>query len=301
MKELYYHIPALLDESIRGLKIKPDGIYVDVTFGGGGHSREILRRLKTGRLIAFDQDEEAEANIPDDKRLIFLNQNFRFLKNNLKFLGIQNIDGLIADLGVSFHQFDEPERGFTFRYDAALDMRMNKRSRVTAADLLKNLSEDELTNLFSEYGELINARKIAREIVAARLVKPIVKVSDIINVVGKLAPMRLENKFYAKVFQALRIAVNHEIEYLKEMLMQALELLNKDGRLVVITYHSLEDRIVKNFMKTGNFQGEEQKDFYGNLITPFRLIEKKGIVPTREEIDENSRARSARLRIAEKI
>lgn len=301
MKELYYHIPALLDESIRGLKIKPDGIYVDVTFGGGGHSREILRRLKTGRLIAFDQDEDAEANIPDDKKLIFLNQNFRFLKNNLKFLGIQAIDGLIADLGVSFHQFDEPERGFTFRHDAVLDMRMNKRSRMTAADLLKNLSETELSNIFSEYGELINSRKIAREIVASRSVKPILKASDIIDVVGKFAPPRLENKFYAKVFQALRIAVNHEIEYLKEMLMQALEVLKKDGRLVVITYHSLEDRLVKNFMKTGNFQGEEQRDFYGNLITPFRLIEKKGIVPTREEIDENSRARSARLRIAEKI
>lgn len=301
MKELYYHIPALLEESIKGLKIKPDGIYVDVTFGGGGHSREILRRLKTGKLIAFDQDEDAEANIPDDKKLIFLNQNFRFLKNNLKFLGIQAIDGLIADLGVSFHQFDEPERGFTFRYDTILDMRMNKRSKVTAANLLKNLSEAELTNIFSEYGELINARKIAHEIVTTRSTKPILKVSDIIDVVGKFAPARLENKFYAKVFQAIRIAVNHEIEYLKEMLMQALEMLNKDGRLVVITYHSLEDRIVKNFMKTGNFQGEEQRDFYGNLITPFRLIEKKGIVPTREEIEENSRARSARLRIAEKI
>ncbi|NSW94549.1 MAG: 16S rRNA (cytosine(1402)-N(4))-methyltransferase RsmH [Bacteroidales bacterium] len=301
MKELYYHIPALLDETIRALKIKPDGIYVDVTFGGGGHSREILRRLKTGKLIAFDQDEDVKANLPEDSKLIFLNQNFRFLKNNLKFLGIQSIDGLVADLGVSFHQFDEPERGFTFRNDAALDMRMNKKSKVTAADLLRSLSEKDLANLFSEYGELINAKKIAHEIVTARTVMPILKASDIINVVGKFAPARLENKFYAKVFQALRIAVNHEIEYLKEMLQQALEVLKKDGRLVVITYHSLEDRLVKNFMKTGNFQGEEQRDFYGNLITPFRLIEKKGIVPTKEEIDENSRARSARLRVAEKI
>jgi 16S rRNA (cytosine1402-N4)-methyltransferase len=273
---MFYHVPALLDESIRGLNIRSDGIYVDVTFGGGGHSMEILKRLKTGKLIAFDQDEDAMKNVPDNKRIIFLNQNFRFLKNNLKFNGITSIDGLIADLGVSFHQFDEPERGFTFRQDVPLDMRMNKKGSVTAASLLKTLDEQALAKVLYDFGELVNSRRIAREIVTARAVKPLTTVSDIINAIGKLAPPRLEHKFYARVFQALRIAVNHEIDYLKEMLEQALEVLKKDGRLVVITYHSLEDRIVKNFMKTGNFEGEEKKDFYGNLITPFRIINKKG-------------------------
>ena len=298
---MFYHVPALLDESINGLKIRPDGVYVDVTFGGGGHSMEILRRLKTGRLIAFDQDEDAKRNVPDSKNIIFLNQNFRFLKNNLRFNGITEIDGLIADLGVSFHQFDEPERGFTFRKNVQLDMRMNMKSPVTAANLLKNLDEQSLAKILYDYGELINSRRIAKELVAARTVKPLNTVNDIISAIGKLAPPRQEHKFYARVFQAFRIAVNHEIDYLKEMLEQALEVLKPDGRLVVITYHSLEDRIVKNFMKTGNFEGEEKKDFYGNLITPFRLITKKGIVPDESEIEENNRARSARLRIAEKI
>ncbi len=297
---MFYHVPALLDESINGLNIRPDGIYVDVTFGGGGHSREILKRLKKGRLIAFDQDEDAIRNVPDDKRLTFLNQNFRFLKNNLKFNGITEVDGLIADLGVSFHQFDEPERGFTFRQDVQLDMRMNKKGSVTAAALLKTLDEAALAKIFYDFGELVNSRKIAREIAVARSVKPVTTVSDMINAIGKLAPPRQEHKFYARVFQALRIAVNHEIDYLKEMLEQAQELLKKDGRLVIITYHSLEDRVVKNFMRTGNFEGEEKKDFYGNLITPFRIISKKGIVPEEIEIEENKRARSARLRIAEK-
>jgi 16S rRNA (cytosine1402-N4)-methyltransferase len=298
---MFYHVPALLDESIRGLNIRTDGIYVDVTFGGGGHSMEILKRLKKGRLIAFDQDEDAMQNVPDDKRLIFLNQNFRFLKNNLKFNGINSIDGLIADLGVSFHQFDEPERGFTFRQDVQLDMRMNKKGSVTAASLLKTLDEASIAKIMYDFGELVNSRRIAREIVTARAMKPLTTVNDMITAIGKLAPPRQEHKFYARVFQALRIAVNHEIDYLKEMLEQALELLNKDGRLVVITYHSLEDRVVKNFMKTGSFDGEEKKDFYGNLITPFRIINKKGTVPEEIEIEENKRARSARLRIAEKI
>jgi 16S rRNA (cytosine1402-N4)-methyltransferase len=298
---MFYHVPAMLEESVRGLNIRPDGTYVDVTFGGGGHSAEILKRLKKGRLIAFDQDEDAMRNVPEDKRLIFLNQNFRFLKNNLKFNGVDSIDGLIADLGVSFHQFDEPARGFTFRQDVPLDMRMNKKGSVTAAGLLKSLDEASLSKILYDFGELINSRRIAREIVAARAVKPLTTVSDIINAIGKLAPARQEHKFYARVFQALRIAVNHEMEYLREMLEQALDVLNKDGRLVVITYHSLEDRIVKNFMRTGNFEGEEQKDFYGNLITPFRIINKKGTVPDDFEIEENKRARSARLRIAEKI
>jgi 16S rRNA (cytosine1402-N4)-methyltransferase len=298
---MFYHVPALLEESVRGLNIRPDGIYVDVTFGGGGHSIEILKRIKKGKLIAFDQDEDAMRNVPDDKRLIFLNQNFRFLKNNLKFNGIDSIDGLIADLGVSFHQFDEPERGFTFRQDVPLDMRMNKKGSITAASLLRTLDEASLAKILYDFGELVNSRRIAREIVMARAVRPLTTVSDMIKAIGKLAPPRQEHKFYARVFQALRIAVNHEIDYLKEMLEQSLELLKKDGRLVVITYHSLEDRVVKNFMRTGNFEGEEKKDFYGNLITPFRIINKKGTVPDEIEIEDNKRARSARLRIAEKI
>ena len=298
---MFYHVPALLEESIKGLNIRPGGIYVDATFGGGGHSMEILNRLSGGKLIAFDQDEDAMRNIPRDKRLIFLNQNFRSLANNLKFNGIEQIDGLIADLGVSFHQFDEPERGFTFRQDVSLDMRMNKKGSVTAASLLKNLSEAELAKLFYDYGELINSRRVAKEIVAARALKPLTTVNDMISAIGKLAPFKQEHKFYARVFQALRIAVNQEMECLREMLEQALSVLRKDGRLVVITYHSLEDRMVKNFMRTGNFDGIENKDFYGNLITPFRLINKKGIVPDESEIEDNKRARSARLRIAEKI
>jgi 16S rRNA (cytosine1402-N4)-methyltransferase len=298
---MVYHIPALLKESIDGLKVQPDGIYVDVTFGGGGHSMEILKRLKTGKLIAFDQDEEAGSNAPVDEKFLFLNQNFRFLKNNLLFNNIKSIDGLIADLGVSFHQFDEPERGFTFRQEAPLDMRMNKMGTVTASHLLRTKDEESLANIFYKYGELTNSRRIAREIVAARVLKPIATVNDIIDAVGKLAPSRQEHKFYAKLFQALRIAVNHEIDYLQEMLQQALSLLNKGGRLVVISYHSLEDRVVKNFMKTGNFEGVNKKDFYGNIETPFRIINKKGTAPGDEEITINNRARSARLRIAEKI
>jgi 16S rRNA (cytosine1402-N4)-methyltransferase len=298
---MVYHIPALLDESIEGLNIRPDGIYIDVTFGGGGHSLEILKRLTTGKLIAFDQDEDAQLNVPDDNRLLFLNQNFRFLRNNLRFNGIESADGLIADLGVSFHQFDEPGRGFTFRQDAPLDMRMNKKGSVSAADLLKTTEESALADIFYNFGELTNSRRIAREIVTARTEKPLKSANDIMDVISKLAPYRQEHKFYARVFQALRIAVNHEIESLKEMLEQALGLLNIKGRLVVITYHSLEDRIVKNFMRTGNFEGVEIKDFYGNLETPFKMITKKGITPRDVEIANNSRSRSARLRIAEKI
>jgi 16S rRNA (cytosine1402-N4)-methyltransferase len=296
-----YHIPALLNESIVGLNIRPDGIYVDVTFGGGGHSMEILKRLTTGKLIAFDQDDDARMNIPVDKKFIFLDQNFRFLKNNLLFNGIGSINGLIADLGVSFHQFDEPERGFTFRQDAPLDMRMNKSGTVTAARLINTLDENSLADIFYNYGELTSSRKIAKAIVVSRILKPFASVSNIIDAIGKLAPRRQEHKFYAKVFQALRIAVNHEIDYLMEMLQQSLSVLNSGGRLVIITYHSLEDRVVKNFMKTGNFEGEEKKDFYGNVETPFRIINRKGTTPGDEELANNNRARSARLRIAEKI
>ena len=298
---MVYHIPALLSESIDGLNIRPDGIYVDVTFGGGGHSMEILKRLKTGRLIAFDQDDDTKINVPDDAKVLFLEQNFRFLKNNLRFNNIESIDGLIADLGVSFHQFDEPERGFTFRQDAPLDMRMNKKGTVTAAQIINNNDERSLSEIFFRFGELENSRRIARAIVENRVIKPILSVKDFVNAIGTLAPYRQENKYYAKVFQALRIAVNHEIEYLKEMLEQALSVLRPGGRLVVITYHSLEDRLVKNFMKTGDFEGNEKKDFYGNILTPFRIINRKGTKPSEEEIEKNNRSRSARLRIAEKI
>jgi 16S rRNA (cytosine1402-N4)-methyltransferase len=298
---MVYHIPALLDESIEGLNIRPDGIYVDATFGGGGHSMEILKRLTTGKLIAFDQDEEARLNAPDDQRLIFLEQNFRFLKNNLMFNNIKSIDGLIADLGVSFHQFDEPERGFTFRKDAPLDMRMNRNSTLTAATLIQTMDERMLADIFYNYGELTNSRKIAGKIIEARTKKPVTCAGDLISAIEKLAPRRQENKFYAKVFQALRIAVNHEIDFLKEMLLQALEILNTSGRLVIISYHSLEDRVVKNFIKTGNFEGIAKKDFYGNAETPFRVLTKKGVTPGDEEVARNNRSRSARLRIAEKI
>jgi 16S rRNA (cytosine1402-N4)-methyltransferase len=298
---MVYHIPALLDESIDGLNIRPDGIYVDITFGGGGHSKEILKRLTSGRLIAFDQDKDAGRNIFDDERFTFLNQNFRFLKNNLRFIGVTSVDGILADLGVSFHQFDEPVRGFTFRHDTDLDMRMNLNSSIKASDLLARLEEKELSDIFREFGELSNSRKIAQLIVKARNERKIEKVSDLTGILDNLAPYKQMNKFYAKIFQALRIAVNHEIENLKEMLLQVPLLLKSGGRLVVITYHSLEDRVVKNFMRTGNLSGEETKDFYGNLLTPFRLIKRKVIVPTDKEISRNSRARSAKLRIAEKI
>jgi 16S rRNA (cytosine1402-N4)-methyltransferase len=298
---MVYHIPALLKESVDGLNIQPDGIYVDVTFGGGGHSMEILKHLSTGKLIAFDQDEDAISNVPADNKFLFLNQNFRFLSNNLRFNKITSVDGLIADLGVSFHQFDEPERGFTFRQDAPLDMRMNKNGSVTAADLIRTLDEASLAEVFYRYGELSNSRRIAREIVSARTAKHVESVNDLIDIIGKLAPFRQEHKFYARVFQALRIEVNHEVDYLKEMLEQALSVLKTGGRMVVISYHSLEDRVVKNFMKTGNFEGEEKKDFYGNIETPFRIINRKGTTPDENEIAINNRARSARLRIAEKI
>ena len=296
-----YHIPALLNEAIEGLNIRSDGVYVDVTFGGGGHSMEILRRLTTGRLIAFDQDEDVLQHVPSEERFLFLSQNFRFLRNNLRFNGIEKIDGLLADLGVSFHQFDEPDRGFTFRRNTDLDMRMNRDGQVTAAHLLNTLDETSLADLFFRYGELTAARKIAREIIRRRETEPLRRVSDLMEATDKIAPAWSKNKFYAKLFQALRIAVNDEISSLKEMLEQALEMLDHGGRLVVITYHSLEDRIVKSFMRSGNFDSEEEKDFYGNIVTPFRMLNRKGVTPGERELSINNRARSARLRIAEKI
>jgi 16S rRNA (cytosine1402-N4)-methyltransferase len=296
-----YHLPALLNESIAGLNLRPEGIYVDVTFGGGGHSRAILDRLTSGRLIAFDQDADAEANKIDDERFTLLNQNFRYLKNNLRYLGVSEIDGLIADLGVSFHQFDQPGRGFSFRSDAELDMRMNRQATVKASDILRTYEEDTLADVFYKYGELTNSRRLAAAIVKARTQQPVRTVSDLMAALSGMVPPREENKFYARLFQSLRIEVNHEMEALTEMLRQALELLKPGGRLAVITYHSLEDRLVKNFIRTGNFEGESDKDFYGNVTAPLKAVNRKVIVPSEEEIRNNSRARSARLRIAEKI
>lgn len=296
-----YHLPALLTESIAGLNLRPDGIYVDVTFGGGGHSRAILEHLTTGKLIAFDQDLDAAANIINDERLTFLNQNFRYLKNNLRYLGYDAIDGLIADLGVSFHQFDSHERGFSFRTDTGLDMRMNPKAPLKASDILQTYEEEQLANVFYRYGELTNSRKLAAAIVKARAQAPVVTVSDLTRALSGLVPANQENKFYARLFQSLRIEVNHEMEALTEMLEQALQLLKPGGRLVMITYHSLEDRLVKNYIRTGNFEGRNEKDFYGNQIVPFKAINHKVIVPDDNEIASNSRARSARLRVAEKI
>lgn len=296
-----YHLPALLNESIAGLNLRPEGIYVDVTFGGGGHSRAILDHLTSGRLVAFDQDTDAAANFINDERFTLLNQNFRYLKNNLRYLGITAIDGLIADLGVSFHQFDEQERGFSFRSDAELDMRMNRNAQVKASDILRTYDEEKLADVFYKYGELTNSRKLAAAIVKARTTRPVKTVSDLMAALTGLFPSWEENKFYARLFQSLRIEVNHEMEALTEMVTQALQLLKPGGRLAVITYHSLEDRLVKNFIRTGNFEGESEKDFYGNVTAPLRAVNRKVIVPTEEEIAENSRSRSARLRIAEKI
>ncbi len=296
-----YHLPALLNESIAGLNLRPDGIYVDVTFGGGGHSRAILEKLTSGRLVAFDQDSDAAANVINDERFTLLGQNFRYLKNNLRYIGIETIDGLIADLGVSFHQFDEQERGFSFRGDAELDMRMNRQSPVRASDILRTYEEERLANIFYNYGELTTSRRLAAAIVKARAAKPVTTVSDLAAALTGLVPPREENKFWARLFQSLRIEVNGELDALKEMLSQALQVLKPGGRMAVITYHSLEDRLVKNFFRSGNFEGESDKDFYGNVSAPLRAVNRKVIVPAEEEIRNNSRARSARLRIAEKI
>jgi 16S rRNA (cytosine1402-N4)-methyltransferase len=296
-----YHVPALLKESIEGLNIQPTGIYVDVTFGGGGHSKGILEQLGEGKLIAFDQDKDAEKNKPVDNRFLFLNQNFRFLRSNLRYHGVEEIDGLLADLGVSFHQFDEAKRGFSFRFDSELDMRMNSKAGKTAADILNTYEKGDLADILREYGEIKGPGRIADAIVGKREVEKLKTTGDLINLLSQFAPRGRENKFYAKVFQSLRIEVNREIEFLKEMLFQAGEVLKPGGRLVLITYHSIEDRVVKNFFRTGNFMGKESKDFYGNSQSPFRLINKKVIVPGESEIESNNRARSARLRIAEKI
>ena len=297
-----YHVPVLLHESIDGLAIKSGGIYVDVTFGGGGHSKEILRRLdEKAHLYSFDQDPDAEKNIVDDDRFTFVRSNFRYLKNWMHYYGVDHIDGLLADLGVSSHHFDDETRGFSFRFDAPLDMRMNKRAGTTAAEILNNYEEEQLADIFYIYGELKNARKIASVIAKTRHEKKIETTGDLMNATEKLFQREREKKEMAKMFQALRIEVNHEMDSLKEMLNGAKELLSEGGRLSVITYHSLEDRIVKNMMKAGNVEGKIKQDFFGRIEAPFRLINNKVIVPSDEEQQQNPRSRSAKLRIAEKI
>lgn len=315
-----YHVPVLLKESVNGLHIKPNGIYVDVTFGGGGHSREILSRLGAdGHLFSFDQDADAENNIfedsgdakdcsneqkgkrfVDDSRFTFVRSNFRFLKNWMQYYGIEQIDGLLGDLGVSSHHFDDESRGFSFRFDAPLDMRMNKRAGKTAADIVNEYDEEQLANLFYIYGELKNSRRIASTLTNARRQKPIATTSDFISAVEPLFKREREKKDMAKLFQALRIEVNHEMTALKEMLMAATDVMKPGGRLSIITYHSLEDRIVKNIMKTGNIEGKIEQDFFGHIDSPYKLINNKVIVPSEEEQSQNPRSRSAKLRIAER-
>ena len=297
--EIAYHIPALLNETIDGLDIKPDGVYVDVTFGGGGHSREILSRLgKNGKLLGFDQDEDAVKNALDDSRFIFVRSNFRYLTNFLRYHNIEKVDGVLADLGVSSHHFDEAERGFSFRFDGALDMRMNTKSPLTAAVLLNTYSEEQLADVFYLYGELHNSRKIARTIVNARAQQPFDRIFPFIEVLKPFFGREKEKKDMARVFQALRIEVNKEMDVLKSLLDQSLEVLKPDGRLVVLTYHSLEDRLVKNFIRSGNFEGKIEKDFYGNVLAPMKAVNSKVIIADAEEIERNPRARSAKLRIA---
>ena len=296
-----YHNPVLLKETVDGLNIKPDGIYVDVTFGGGGHSREILSRLgPNGKLFAFDQDEDAWANAIDDPRFTLIKENFRFLKNFLRFHGIRKVDGILGDFGVSSHQFDVPERGFSTRFDGALDMRMNQKSELSAYTVVNEYDDINLRRIFFEYGELKNASALARTIIESRDQERIVNSEDLKQVLAKHLPGHKANKILAQIYQAIRIEVNQEMEVLKEFLEQSLEVLNVGGRLSVISYHSLEDRLVKRFVKNGMFEGEPERDMFGRFEVPFKSIGKL-IVPTEEEIKINNRARSAKLRIAEKL
>lgn len=297
-----YHVPVLLKECIDGLNIKPDGVYVDVTFGGGGHSREILRNLgKDGILIAFDQDPDAQRNKIDDPRFLFVDQNFAFLKNNLRLLGHRKVDGILADLGVSSHQFNEPERGFSTRFESSLDMRMDKQGKLTAADVLNTYTEEKLHKIFGIYGEVKNAKSLANAVVTFRAGQPIVTLADFKTAAGARIPKGKENKYMAQVFQALRIEVNAEIEVLESFLTQTAEVLNPGGRLVVMSYHSLEDRPVKNFIAKGKIRGEADKDFFGNEDKPFKVITRKAVMAEGEELERNSRSRSAKLRIGEKL
>ncbi len=296
-----YHIPVLLKECVDALVLNPNGVYVDVTFGGGGHSREIVQRLTTGTLYAFDQDEDAERNVPEDERFVFIRSNFRYLSNFLQYHNVKQVEGILADLGVSSHHFDETDRGFSFRFeDGPLDMRMNQKAMLKASDVVATYSEERLADIFYKYGELRNSRKIASAIVSARAEREIRTIADLLDVVKSLFFREKEKKDLARLFQALRIEVNQEMQALESMLEQALKVLKPGGRLVVLTYHSLEDRLVKNFLKTGNFEGKSEQDFYGNFLTPFKLVNNKVIVPDMEEQERNPRSRSAKLRIAEK-
>lgn len=297
-----YHIPVLLQECIDGLSIRPDGVYVDVTFGGGGHSRAILSALgEKGHLYGFDQDSDAINNILVDSRFTFVHSNFRYLKNWMRYHGVEQLDGLLADLGVSSHHFDEAGRGFSFRQDGPLDMRMNRQASLSAKDVIQTYNEKQLAQIFYLYGELRNARQLAAAIVRNRNIQPINTIDDFIKVVNPLMGKSREKKELAKVFQALRIEVNHELEALCEMLGSAIDLLKPGGRLVVLTYHSLEDRIVKNFMRAGNVDGKADKDFYGNLLSPLKPVNNKVILPDAAEEERNPRSRSAKLRIAERL
>ena len=297
-----YHVSVLLKESVDGLNIQPNGCYVDVTFGGGGHSREILRRLgKKGHLYGFDQDADAETNIVDDDRFTFVRSNFRYVRNWMRYYEVDGLDGLLADLGVSSHHFDDASRGFSFRYDAPLDMRMNKRAGMTAADVVNNYTEEQLADVFYLYGELKSARKLAAMLTKARQQKPIDTTARLLEVTEGMFSREREKKDVTKMFQALRIEVNHEMDALREMLLGACELLKPGGRLSVITYHSLEDRIVKNVMRAGNAEGKVEQDFFGRMSSPLHIINNRVIVPSGEELENNPRSRSAKLRIAEKV
>ena len=300
-QENEYHNPVLLEESVDALDIMPGGVYVDATFGGGGHSREILSRMdSTSRLYSFDQDADAERNIVDDDRFTFVRSNFRYLENWMRYYGIEHIDGILADLGVSSHHFDDETRGFSFRFDAPIDMRMNKRAGKTAADILNDYTEEQLADIFYIYGELKTSRRIAAAIAKARAAKPIKTTTDLLTIVDPLMPKERQKKDLAKVFQALRIEVNREMEALKEMLTAAVRLLRPGGRLSVITYHSLEDRMVKNVMKTGNVEGKVEKDFFGRTSATMRPLQGKPITPSAEEQTDNPRSRSAKLRVGVK-
>ena len=297
-----YHIPVMLQECIDALSVNPNGVYVDVTFGGGGHSKEILKHLgPKGRLIAFDQDPDAIENIINDSRFTLIHQNFRFLKNYLRLEGVKQVDGILADLGVSSHQFDAADRGFSIRFEADLDMRMDQVSELDAREVLNKFSEEDLHRIFGMYGEIQNAKTLAKTIVTARLNKEIRTVNELKQVIRKVVPKGKEHKYHAQVFQALRIEVNKELEALQEFLLESVSVLKAGGRLVVMSYHSLEDRLVKNFFNKGKFRGEVEKDFFGNEVKPFHVISRKAITASEEELALNNRSRSAKLRIAEKI
>lgn len=301
MSQQPYHIPVMLNQCIEGLAINPNGVYVDLTFGGGGHSREILKKLDKGHLYGFDQDKDAKANVPDDARFTFVQANFRDLKRYMRLYQIQEVDGILADLGVSSHQIDVPARGFSTRFDGELDMRMDASAQLTAKALLNEYTEADLHKIFGMYGEVKNAKTLAQVIVSERVNRPLNTIAELKEILNRFAPRGREFKYFAQVFQALRIAVNDEMGALEDMLEQASELLKKDGRLVVMSYHSLEDRLVKNFMAKGKFQGEVEKDFYGNLLRPLEPVLRKALQADPEEVSQNNRARSAKLRIAKKL